>query len=235
MATELFETSATYQDLERFLGESGCAVCQCMAQSEQRYFDTLLYENAASPATEARLRASNGFCGRHLQTLLSWRDPLGTALMYGSILLERRRLIARWRKARTNVRLLRLDRGLTGIGRLCPACEAEGEAERRACEVLAAGLEAAAPLRKAWESSEGLCWPHYVQTRALCQRGRALLDGHEARRLDELGADVEALIQSFDYQWRGTRTPEVQSAWRRVVAAMAGRFQGGRAPRRREE
>lgn len=74
----------------------------------------------------------------------------------------------------------------------------------------------------------GLCWPHFVGTRDLCRAGRAALEEAQSGHLAALAGDVEALIASFDYQFHGERPPRVEAAWRRVVAAMAGRFQGGR-------
>ncbi len=227
MPVQPFEASATYQDLQRFLAEPGCAVCQTMAQAERRYFGSLLYENVLSPPVHVRLRASNGFCGRHLETLVALRDPMATAILYGGVLDERRRLLEHWRHGhRSTARTAAAGAHLTAIGLQCPACDAEDGASQRACEVLAAGLDAGS-LRVAWERSTALCWPHFVQTRALCHGGRPVLDDHEAEVLDRLAADVDTLIRSFDYRWQGERTADVETAWRRVVATVAGRFQGG--------
>lgn len=231
MAGDLFKTSATYQDLERFLPGPECAVCRCGAQAEQRYFDALLYENVVSTVTAARMRASNGFCTRHIETLLSYRDPMGTAILYGYILQERRRQLAKWQHAHLpSQRVPQAEPGAAHLGARgaqCPACDAEHGAERRACEVLAAGLDTGL-LREGWRRSEGLCWPHFVGTRGLCHHGRADLDDWQSLRLDQLAEDTEHLIGSFSYQWHGERSPRVESAWRRVVSAMAGRFQGGK-------
>jgi hypothetical protein len=214
------ETSATFQDLHRMLSQPGCAICRYMAQSEHRYFDTLLYEEVTSPATEQRLRASVGFCPRHLRTLLAWRDPLATAILYKPILHDKLRLLAEWRRAR---RPPRPDPRMEAVGLDCPACAAERESERRALEVLAEGLERGS-LRPAWEASEGLCWPHFVGARRLCRQARAVLDAVEAERLQALATDLETLIDSFDYRSRVQRTPGVETAWRRVVEVLAGRL-----------
>lgn len=155
MNQSIFESSATFQDLQRFLAEFGCAICRCSVQAEERYLDALLYENASSPATEERMLQSNGFCGRHLETLLSHRDPLGTAIIYRIILLHRRRELAKWRKARVwGHQALHKDLRVVGIGLQCPACEAERGAERRAYEVLAAGLDTGA-LLDAFKGADG--------------------------------------------------------------------------------
>ncbi len=222
-----FESSATHQDLQHFLTEPGCAVCRVMAQAEHRYFDALLYENVLSPPVHARLRAGSGFCGRHLETLMAMRDPMATAILYGAILDDRRHLLVRWRRSSRVVgRTMAAAAQLAEAGRNCPACEAEDGAGRRACEVLAAGLDAGT-LRPEWERSSALCWPHFVRTRRLCGTGCGVLDDHEAEVLDRLATDVDTLIRSYDYRWPGERTQAVDTAWRRVVAVVAGRFQGG--------
>ena len=227
MPVQPFEASATYQDLQRFLAEPGCAVCQAMAQAERRYFDALLYENVLSPPVHLRLRASNGFCGRHLETLVALRDPMATAILYAGVLDERRHLLARWRHGNRSIARTAAAAGqLTAIGLQCPACEAEDEAAKRVCEVLAAGLDTGS-LRADWQRSAALCWPHFAQTRVLCHAGRRVLEDHEAEVLDRLAADVDTLVRSFDYRWQGVRTSAVEAAWRQVVATVAGRFQGG--------
>lgn len=218
------ETTATFGDLQRLLpAGGGCAVCRYVAQSERRFFDSLFYENINDVPLRARLRAGNGFCERHIATLLSYRDPLATAILYGDLLSGKRQLLAGWRRARVPRGLsARAELHAAAIGRDCPACEAETQAARRACEVLAAGLDTGA-LRAAWRASDGLCWPHFVAARAECRAGRALLDEVQADRLDRLAADVQALIDSFDYRHQAARPPQVESAWRRAVAAVAGR------------
>ena len=227
MTGQVTATSATHQDLERFLAEPGCAICRYAGQAEERFFGALLYEGVLSPATAERMRDSNGFCGRHAQALLSWRNPMATAILYQYVLSQHQRELARWRRVPVRGRAVPRPVAKVRIGRQCPACEAEEEAEQRACAVLAAGLDSGS-LRKAWQASAGLCWPHFTAARGLSRAGRTAFDAVESGRLERLAADVETLIRSYDYQWRGERSPQVESAWRRAVAAMAGRCLGGR-------
>jgi hypothetical protein len=224
MARAALETSATFQDLERFLAGPGCALCRYVAQSEHRYFDTLLYENVTEPATERRMRASQGLCARHLAALLGWRDALATAILYKPVLNDKRRLLAQWRRGQARG-AGRPDPRLAAIGLDCPACEAEREGQRRAAEVLAGGLDGGA-LAEPWRRSDGLCWRHFVAVRPLARAGRALLDQVQAERLDALAADVQAFIDSFDYRHQGERPPQVETSWRRLVAVLGGRLWG---------
>jgi hypothetical protein len=227
----MITSSATFDDCRRFMGErgGGCAVCRCEAQAEERFFDALFYENVNDVALRARLRAGNGFCERHAMVLVAYREPLATAILYADLLDVKRRALERWRRRRVGP--APASEGRPAVGRDCPACEAAHGAGRRACEVVAAGLDDGT-LAEAWRSSDGLCWPHFAATRPLCRAGRGLLDAVEAERLDRLAHDARALIDSFDYRYTGTRRPEVESAWRRLVAVVVGPA-ARTAPRRR--
>ena len=220
----LLETGATFQDLQEFLRLEGCAVCRYAVQSCHRYFDTLLYEGANDPAVHARFEQGGAFCPLHGETLLAWRDALATALIYGNLVSQRRRLLAHWRSGGLHGRGPRaadVDRTLPG--RDCPACAAEREATTRACAVLAGGLRSG-PLAAAWQASPGLCWPHFLTVRAQCAGPtRPLLDEVQDRGMGQLERDVRALAESFDYQSTIARTPEIESAWRRSVDAVVGR------------
>ncbi len=185
----LLETGATFQDLQEFLRLEGCAVCRYTVQSCHRYFDTLLYEGANDPAVHARFEQGGAFCPLHGETLLAWRDALATALIYGNLVSQRRRLLAHWRSGGLHGRGPRaadVDRTLPG--RDCPACAAEREATTRACAVLAGGLRSG-PLAAAWQASPGLCWPHFLTVRAQCAGPtRPLLDEVQDRGLGSWSA-----------------------------------------------
>jgi len=214
------DPSATAADLEVFLGQDGCALCRQEAQTEQRFFAALLGEGVNTPATEAQMRASGGLCARHLGVLCALREPLATNILYRSLLLDRIRLLGRVAATR---------RALPRPGRRspCPVCAAECESGARGAAVLAAALEDGR-LRQAWRASAGLCWPHFALTRSRCRAAQALLDDVEQARLGALLSDVEALQASFDYRSDGHRAPAVESAWRRLLDAVGGRFPGGR-------
>jgi hypothetical protein len=212
-----WETTSTFADLQSFLAEEGCAICRYREQTEDRYFDALLYENVNDVNTRTRLRSSGGFCARHARVLVECGEALGTAILYGDLLNERRRWLHRANAAKA------LPGGLakSGFGRDCPACEAGQGAERRCAEVMAAALDAH-KLTEPWKRSDGLCWPHFLLVRSLCRAGRKDLDDVEMQCLDRLADDVRELIESYDYQWSGTRPPRVVSAWRRVVDVIIG-------------
>lgn len=55
------------------------------------------------------------------------------------------------------------------------------------------------------------------------RRAPRALDEHEEACLARLAADVEDLVKSYDYRFTGERGAAAESAWRRVVAVVAGR------------
>ena len=68
------------------MAEPGCAVCHCATQAEDRFFQAALYERVVEVPLRERLRETGGFCARHAQALLAYRDPLATAILYGDLL-----------------------------------------------------------------------------------------------------------------------------------------------------
>ena len=48
---------------------AGCAVCRLAYRSTDRYLDMLLYEAVLDPTVRAKLKASRGFCQRHVAML----------------------------------------------------------------------------------------------------------------------------------------------------------------------
>jgi hypothetical protein len=209
----LDDSGATLQDLQGFLQAPGCAVCRAVRQSADRYFSWLLYEGANDPEVHARLEAGGAFCAAHAGALAERRDPLATALIYGNLLRQRLRTLQRGRAARA----------LPSPGMDCPACAIERQSAERATAVFAAGLKGGA-LTAAWQASAGLCWPHFVSARRrLGGRARATLEEVEAGALGRLDAEVQALVDSFDYRSTAERTPQIASAWRRAVDAVVGR------------
>ncbi len=215
----MWESTATYADLQVFLQEPGCAICRVVDQSSRRYFDDLLYENVNDVTLRKRLRDGGGFCRAHAQTLVGFGEALGTAILYGDLLNQRRR----WLHEGAASRVLPAGRAALELGRDCPACEMEHQSERRAAEVLSSALNEG-KIGALWQGSDGLCWPHFLLVRGLCHAGRKELDHVESECLDRLAGLVTELIASYDYQWKGTRSPQVASAWRHVVAMVTGQF-----------
>jgi hypothetical protein len=225
----LDDTSATRQDLQTFLAQPGCAICQLALQSTARYFDALLYEGANDPAVHAAFEAGGAFCPEHAEVFVERRDLLAGALIYGNLVHQRLRLLEQRRRPGA-FRPDAVRRTLPG--RLCPACATERESVGRGAAILAEELKSGG-LADAWRASPGLCWPHFLAVRQrLRGRARDSLDEIEEGALRRLDEDNRALVASFDYQNTQPRTPEMESSWRRAVDAVLGRLLAARsAPR----
>jgi len=186
--------------LVKACGRPGCPICSIVAERSARYMDNLLFEHVSDRGFRAAHRASGGFCPEHSRGLESFRDGLAVAILGRDILEDR---IASFKKNKAWKPKAR-----------CPVCLERERMEREFLSFLAetgdraaakSGGEdsddddAAAELRAAFESSGGLCVPHYRLLLDVSRRvPRWLRDFHELR-LEKLLARVSTFIDLSAY------------------------------------
>jgi len=205
------EKFTTFYNLGDALREPGCALCRTVNDGTRKYFDTLLYEYVNDMQPRAALAASLGFCRTHAETLLSFRDGLGTALLHQGVLQT---IIGK----NSNGALPRAIRA-------CPACLHAAEIETRYGKTLIEGITEP-EIAPALERPGALCLPHVrvliSQTRNRetlrllreCARrsARVLFD-----RLERFVAAQNASGPPMDL------TEEEKAAWKDVVAFVSGK------------
>jgi hypothetical protein len=181
----LEKPSATYQQLQLIMAQSGCPICHLGQQAGHTYLDSLLWESVNDPGIRDTLMDSLGFCGRHTRELLTFSgERVGVAILQRAILEEVGRRLQQSTTSTSPSLFQRLQEGwLTALeapktaGPLtpthpCPACVQQGIVEERALQVLVAHLQddLAAPL----QAAGGLCVSHLGAALQLASAPEAL-------------------------------------------------------------
>lgn len=200
------------------LAQDGCPACRLGAAMAGRFIQTLFYEQTTDPATRGRFDAGLGLCREHGAMALAAGDVLAVAVFHESVLAELvRRLDAAggaglWQRAEP-------------LRQSCLVCAETARYEGVLWWGLHRYLKADPAFASAWAGGPGLCVPHLdaalaaVPDRAAGRR----LAAAERDRLAALRADVQALIDHFDYRQAGAPPrPGVADAWRRAVRQTSG-------------
>jgi len=184
----------------------GCMFCRLISSQTRKFLKTLLYENVTDAGFRKEWRASKGFCHRHAWMLADSQDALGIAILYQDLI------------GTCGPELL-----AGKIAANCPVCEAENRAFDNHMGTL---LQYADDdeLRRAIESSEGLCVPHLrlVMCRLQHPGLRQALADASARGMKTLHGELGQLIESFDYRHPPPKDDRVRFAWRRAVEKLVG-------------
>ena len=163
-----------FYDLLDAFREEGCPICRLANRSVVRYLDVLAYENVNDPGTREKLRAARGFCNCHAWRYVEeTRDLLGTAIIYRDVLhsvVEAIKTQSSPDLAQQIASLIRPsaadtcgDRGLAATlapAGECPACRARAGSVENYSHTLLEHLPEP-DFRAAYETSAGLCYPHF--------------------------------------------------------------------------
>ena len=67
--------------LQKACEKPGCPLCTIINERIDRYIDGMLFEHISDRTFRAQYRAAGGFCNRHAEALLSYRDGLAVAIL----------------------------------------------------------------------------------------------------------------------------------------------------------
>ena len=147
--------------LQKACEKPGCPLCTIINERIDRYIDGMLFEHISDRTFRAQYRAAGGFCNRHAEALLSYRDGLAVAILGRDTLQD---YLADFKKKKIRKRK-----------EICPACAeqlriekefltfiAEAEDNKKAETETAANNEDI-PLPEFFVKSDGLCIPHYAK------------------------------------------------------------------------
>ncbi|HSV31546.1 MAG TPA: DUF6062 family protein, partial [Atribacteraceae bacterium] len=80
------KTDARWHDLQENISRSGCFLCRMERGFEERYLNTLFYENITDPSIRDSLRRQGGFCPDHVRLIYRLRPSvLGIAILYADL------------------------------------------------------------------------------------------------------------------------------------------------------
>lgn len=229
-------TPVSYFDLIDFLSQPGCAVCNLLRRDVARSLEAMLYEYVGDPDTHLAFRQRRGLCNEHGWQLL--RHPgnaLGIALLYKTAVDETLKVIYQ--------SPLGID-PQSGMGRLlgaagkpntssladrlepagqCPICSQMADSEGQYIRVFCQYLEDDR-LKTAYQSSDGLCLPHFRQAlrRVPDARGAEILLSIQTTIWEKLHAHLQEFCEKLDYRRSKEKMGEEGDSWRRAVGRLAG-------------
>lgn len=210
--------------LEELPGD-GCPACREVESAIDEYLRRTLYGRITDRRFRAAFDAADGFCRRHAKRLAAFSDGLAISLLYENPLkwslkdpTFRERVGSIMETLKPGARRFR---GFEVTGN-CPACDRESEFLRHYLSIIRRYWEAK-ELKEAFESSGGLCLPHY---RTLRKRGRppAWLEEFQKAKRDRL---AEAIQRFVDYSnatggARPQLSREEQLIWKEVLQFLYG-------------
>ena len=227
-------------NLRETLTKPGCAVCRLSNEATEGFFRSLLWESVNDPDARSQIRQAWGFCHQHAWQLAQHQDSLGIAIINRDVLGNALRTIEEAQyQALPPVSLRRARESLSPgqpaaataelVAQLtprasCPACVQEEKTEVISVRALVKHLLAEKGLLAAYQSSDGLCLPHfrqaltYVRTESVFE---ALVSGQRAiweRLVDHLSQAIRKCDHRFKDEPRG----EEVGAWLRSTTALAG-------------
>ncbi len=201
-------------ELQKVCEKPGCPVCRLVADRAERYMDNLLFEHVSDRGFRAAHRAAGGFCDYHSRNLASFRDGLAVAILGRDILEDR---IAAFKKRKP-----------WKPKDPCPVCVERGRIEKEYLTFLAESDGPGADeceLRRAFESSAGLCAPHYATLLAVAKRIPRWLSDFQERKFDALMERTLTFIDLSAYgrQAEFAKLSEAdQLVWKELALTLRG-------------
>jgi len=215
---------AFFSVLEALANSPGCALCELELSDLGRHLRGLLHENVNAPRIRADLARSKGYCNRHGQMLLRFKDGLGTAILYQDQVEQALEFLDSLAPAAALKAKLKTAGGAWKRHPDCSACRFQEQVRKLYIQVLIEGL-ADDRMRAAFENSAGLCMPHLLQvlqasgSRPLSKR----LIEIEREKFSKLMEQLREYRRKHDYRYSGETFGSEADSWRRAVEMIAGK------------
>jgi hypothetical protein len=236
----------SFYDLRDALAQPGCAVCHLKAEAADHFLGNLLWESVNDPDVRYDIRQARGFCHEHAWGLVRNSATLGIAIITPDMLqtllktLEGARFRAlpalSWRRASEA-----LDRKQSAaataelVAQLspqmsCPACVQVETMEGIYLSTLLEHLLGEDGLLIAYQSSDGLCLPHFRQALSRVRDETVFEALVTAQRAiwERLVGHLSETIRKSDYRFQGEPRGEESGAWLRAIAALVGARTGNK-------
>lgn len=240
MGPRVDDHSMSYYDLRDAMAQPGCPVCRLKTDSADRFVDTLLWESVNDPEKRARIRRALGFCYEHFWLLARASASLGVAIIANDVLKNVLKTLAGGAfEPPSIVSLRRVQETVDSkqpsaataelVAQLepeepCSACVWADKMEAIYVDTLVRSLIERDGLRGDYESSDGLCLPHFRQALARARKRSAfeVLVGVQRVVWERLVDHLDESISKSDYRRQGEAWGDEAGAWLRGIAALAG-------------
>ena len=229
-----------YLDIQRALAEPGCAFCRLLAQSADRYLDTVLWEMVTDPDARTEINQARGYCRQHGWLLVRVGAALGVAIISHGVLDTLLKEMASfpgenapdevlqgWLRGLERGRPSRLTEKLVSAlspKTPCPVCVQQEVLERQLAETLLAHLDEPGALAEVYRQSDGLCLEHFRLTLTFARKAPAtrMLVAAQRSIWERLHAELGEFIRKKDFRFKDELFGSEKDAWRRALEAISG-------------
>ena len=147
------EKHVNFFALQKASEKCGCPICNLVNERIARYIDGMLFEHISDRTFRRQYREAGGFCNRHSETLLSYRDGLAVAILGQGELTEKIEDFSKKKMRRYK--------------EICPACLEQDKIESQfllfIAEASKLSPEDAEELKNLIIKGNGFCIPHYAK------------------------------------------------------------------------
>lgn len=234
----------SFHEVKGALAQEGCPICRLTAEVVERHLDFMLWERVTDPDLRREVRQARGFCREHTWALVRAGASLGIAILLQDVLQDLCTVLENNASQQTG-RARRSRRGLRGLGgarpaedvinalssqlepqdgQRCPACVQRQMMEDIYLDVLLDNLVGQDNLATAYQSSDGLCLPHfrYAVHRAHSQEILDALLRTQLTIWHRLVQQLSEVIRKHDYRFQAEAWGEEAGAWLTAIAALVG-------------
>jgi len=207
----------------------GCPACRVGAQTVQRYLKSSFYEYVNDRDMRSNLVKSLGYCGEHVQLLLSHKiaDTLGASIIYEHlvkvILREFPKDSSAGKQKELSKRISKFVSVSEGLGK-CLACIQRDETINYTVRQMSTALNDV-KLQEALEKSDGLCMKHLSQVLELVQKPEEadFLLTLTRSKLEARQHEMAEVIRKNDHHAHSEGiTQDEGIAWRKSMSMLAG-------------
>jgi len=240
--------TTSFYDLRDALAQPGCAICRLKAQAVEHYLGGLLWEGVNDLGVRHSIRQARGLCHEHAWVLVRDGASVGVAIIMQDVLqnLLKTLEVAQFQALPPlSLRRVqeRLDPGQPAaataelIAQLspqapCPACTQVEKMESIYLHTLVEHLLGEEDLLAAYETSDGLCLPHFREalTRVRDEAVFEALVNAQRAIWERLVGHLSEIIRKSDDRFRNEPRGEEVGGALRAIAALSGPRPGqGRA------
>jgi hypothetical protein len=234
------DTEIHYHEMAEALGQPGCPVCRLVAQSAERYLDSVLWELVNDTDVRSELNQARGYCQQHAWLLVRAGAALGVAILMQDIvktLLETidtnpvqeisdsvlKGLLQSLEKKPSCKATAKLTAALAPQ-LPCPVCSHVQVREKEFVRTVLAHLDGPWQMEAAFRASDGLCLAHFREAlaRASSENEAKAVLAVQREIWERLHAELGEFIRKTDHRFRNEPYGAERDAWRRALEAISG-------------